>query len=355
MLKTISVIDVRVGGTVRHAIDGADRARGLRDECLSCFPRPVRALVPFLDGLARRWLTRARAPFVDEIAEIAGALGFRGVWLLNGSYQWGCTTMARNEGAVPWLARTLDWPFPGLGHRVEVARQSGPAGEYFNVTWPGYVGALTAMAPGRFGAALNQAPLRRRTRHPWLRPYDMAANARSVWKMRHIPPDQLLRHAMANAGDFTRARELLETTPVARPVLYTLAGMKPGEHCVIERTEDGFVTHDDGCAIANDWRERRDNWEARIASRLLLTISTDDAAMRSRNRSATLQGFSGPFGRGEFAWVTEPVLNPYTRLAVEMCPAAGILRVRGYENVPGQMLPQPATEVLEIGAESMAA
>jgi hypothetical protein len=138
-------------------------------------------------------------------------------------------------------------------------------------------------------------------------------------------------------------------------VLYTLAGTRPGEHCAIERTEDDFTTHVDGCAFANDWRERRDNWEARIAGRLLLTVSTDEAARRSRDRSRTLEGFAGTLAAGGFSWVVEPVLNPYTRLAVEMCPASGVLRVRGYETAPGRPLPEPATEVLEIGAESLAA
>ena len=78
---------------------------------------------------------------------------------------------------MPWLARTLDWPFPGLGRHLEVARMRGPAGDFDNVTWPGYVGALTASAPGRFAASINQAPLWRRTRRPWLRPYDLALNA----------------------------------------------------------------------------------------------------------------------------------------------------------------------------------
>jgi hypothetical protein len=59
----------------------------------------------------------------------------------------------------------------------------GPAGEYHNITWPGYVGILTASAPGRFAAAINQAPLWRRTRKPWLRPYDLAANALRTWSI----------------------------------------------------------------------------------------------------------------------------------------------------------------------------
>ena len=82
-----------------------------------------------------------------EIEEIAAALRFPGIWFLNGCYQWGCTALAREQAGVPWLARTLDWPFPGLGRHLEVARMRGPAGDFDNVTWPGYVGALTARRP----------------------------------------------------------------------------------------------------------------------------------------------------------------------------------------------------------------
>ena len=56
------------------------------------------------------------------------------------------------------------------------------------------MGVLTAMAPGRFAASINQAPLWRRTRHPRLRVFDIAANAVNTWRnIRHVPPDQLLR------------------------------------------------------------------------------------------------------------------------------------------------------------------
>src|ERR1700675_437794 len=100
-----------------------------------------------------------------------------------------------HEGGRPcpralMLAILLD----GLGRHVEVARMAGPAGEYYSVTWPGFVGVLTAMAPGRFAATINQAPLKRRTRHPWLRPLDIAINVIATWwSVRHMPPDQLLR------------------------------------------------------------------------------------------------------------------------------------------------------------------
>ncbi len=69
-----------------------------------------------------------------------------------------------DAAGAPVLRRTLDWPFRGLGKCVEIAWQSGPAGEFYNVTWPGPVGVLSAMAPGRFCAVINQAPMQRRTR-----------------------------------------------------------------------------------------------------------------------------------------------------------------------------------------------
>jgi hypothetical protein len=105
---------------------------------------------------------------------LSSRLGLPGAWFLNGSYQWCCTALAREEDDAPWLARTLDWQFPGLGRFAAVARMRGPAGEYYSVTWPGYVGTLTALAPNRFAAAINQAPLRRRTLDPRLRPFDLA-------------------------------------------------------------------------------------------------------------------------------------------------------------------------------------
>src|SRR5580693_3813706 len=199
-MPTISVVDVGDGGPLRHAVLRRTRARALREDCLTIFPRAVTPFLPTLDGAARHWLTRSCSPYVPEIAQIAAALGFPGVWLLNGSYQWSCTSLAREEDGVPWLARTLDWPFPGLGRHVEIARMRGPAGAFDAVTWPGFVGVLTGSAPGRFAACINQAPLRRRTRHPWLRPYDMALNALATGRIRFTPPDHLLREVFETCG-----------------------------------------------------------------------------------------------------------------------------------------------------------
>ena len=47
-----------------------------------------------------------------------------------------------------------------------------------------------------------------------------------------------------------------------------------------------------------------------------------------------------------------PVLNPFTRCAVEMCPARGILRVGGYEVEAGSELPRRVTEIREVVAQA---
>jgi len=137
--------------------------------------------------------------------------------------------------------------------------------------------------------------------------------------------------------------------PIARPVIYTLAGCTPGECCVIERTIDGFNTRTEDTGAANDWLVRAERWEGRIGANIMLTASREEAAARSSERRDQLAAWSGPFG-GDFAWVSPPVLNLYTRIATEMCPAHGILRVTGYEAVPGFELPQAVTQPSEISA-----
>ena len=355
-LPSIPIVDVRDGGPLRHAREGHERALALRNTAISWFPKFVLPLAPLLDGVARRWLTRSQSPYVEEVRAVAAALGFPGIWFLNGSYQWSCTALAREEDGTPWLARTLDWPFPGLGRFVELACMRGPAGEFINVTWPGYVGVLTALAPGRFAASINQGPMRRRSHGRALRLYDLAANALgTLCHARAIPPDQLLRRVFEEASNYDDARRMLETTPVARPVIYTLAGCRADERCVIERTEDGFNTRTDEHGAANDWLESTPYWEGRIGASKVFSCSFAEAAQQSRARREGLALWRGSFARDSFGWIAPPVLNPYTRIAVEMNPARGVLRAVGYELHAGEEFARPVTQVREYSAELAAA
>jgi hypothetical protein len=348
-LAPIPIVDIRDDGPVRHATEGRARARALRDKCVAWLPPVAASLLPAMDAVTRRWLRRSRSPYWAEIHAIAAALGFPGIWFLNGCYQWGCTALACEQGDAPWLVRTLDWPFPGLGRHLEVAQMHGAAGDFDNVTWPGYVGVLTASAPGRFAACMNQAPLLRRTRRPWLRPYDLALNALQTWHVRSIPPDHLLREVFETCRTFGEAKHRLETTPLARPVIYILVGCNPAERCVIERTENDFASHDRDTGAANDWLRSRPPWEARVAAETVFTRTFDEAAENSRTRRRQLETWSGRFGGG-FEWVSPPVLNSQTRVAVEMCPARSVLRVIGYEQAEDRELPVPVTRICELAA-----
>jgi hypothetical protein len=108
------------------------------------------------------------------------------------------------------------------------------------------------------------------------------------------------------------------------------------------------------CA-ANDWWVGDPRYEARLGARQALVATYAEAAANSRRRSEALAGWNGTFAHDSFAWVTTPVLNRYTRLAVEMCPAKGVLRVVGYEAPRGATLAQQATLPCELTAERLAA
>ena len=349
LLPAVPFVDVRDGGPYRLADEGRAHARALRDECIGWLPGFATTALPLIDAVTRRWLARSPSPYTAEVGAMAQALGFPGIWFLNGCYQWGCTARALEQDGLPWLARTLDWPFPGLGRHVHVARMGGAAGDYDNVTWPGYAGVLTASAPGRFAASINQAPMARRTRQPWLRAYDLAGNALRTWSVRAIPPDHLLRAVFETDENYADAKRRLETTPISRPAIYTLVGCAPGECCVIERTEDGCVSRDRDTVAANDWLASRPGWEARVGPDVFYTRSYEEAAENSRLRCAQLMGWSAPFA-GTFAWLAAPVFNALTRVAVEMCPGACVLRAVGYERSDGAELPQPVTQVCELNA-----
>jgi len=118
---------------------------------------------------------------------------------------------------------------------------------------------------------------------------------------------------------------------------------------VIERTETDFVTREGETCAANDWVPCRPGWEGRIGTRRFLSSSLADAASYSRARRDALKDWDGVLAAPAFDWVREPVLNPYTRLAVAMCPASGILRVIGYDKTAA-ILPEPVTRVCEIPA-----
>ena len=295
-----------------------EQALEVRDACLGWLPFGG-TLALLADPIVKRWMQRVRTPYLGEIDAVARAVKRPGIWLLHGAYLFGCTALADETADGPRLRRTLDWPFPGLGRLLEVARSRGAAGEYLNVTWPGFVGVLTAVAPGRFAASINQAPMRQRTLL-WL---DYAFNALAGLRSDALPPEHLLRQVFDTCASFDEARHRLETVPVARPVLFLLVGCRPGERVVIERDGAGVRTYAQDTVLANDWQEVRAGWRPRVCG---LGTPADN----NRRRRAALAAWAGQ-DCADKAWVADPVLNDTTRVSVEMSPATGRLVVAGWE------------------------
>ena len=116
-----------------------------------------------LDKVSRHWLWKWSNDHLDEIDAIAARLNRPGAYFFSVNYEWGCTCRVAPapDHKSARLVRVLDWRTPGLGKNIVAARVNAKAGQYTTMTWPGYTGVLTAMAPGRFSAALNQAPMRK--------------------------------------------------------------------------------------------------------------------------------------------------------------------------------------------------
>lgn len=261
-LPEIPFVDIRDGGPLLHAEMYREDAIALRNACLSSFPG-MRLGARTADALAKRWLERSQSPYTDEIERIARTIAVPGVYAINTSYEWGCTTRAALFDGRPAVRRILDWHFDGLGRHVHLTHQAGPAGRFYSVTWPGAVGVLTAMAPGRFAAAINQAPLRRAgpAEHRAAVIAEIGRQAFRTWThVRHMPPAHLLRNVFETAADFEQALDMLVSTPVARPALVTLCGTEVGEMCVVERTETGANVVRGPVTVANDWQESRPDW-----------------------------------------------------------------------------------------------
>src|SRR5574341_629686 len=151
----IPLTDIGAAGAAALFDVHPERAVALIDTALAA--HPLLTLAARLgDRASRRWLERQANPYLDEIRHIATRLDRPGVYFLNIVYEWACSTSAAPDPAGPGmrLIRVLDWGLAGIGRYLVLARHQTRHGAFLNATWPGYAGVLTAMAPGRFAAAI---------------------------------------------------------------------------------------------------------------------------------------------------------------------------------------------------------
>jgi hypothetical protein len=279
------------------------------------------------DRLTRVWAARAPGPYAAAVAAVDAFVERQGAYLLNHAYEWGCTSGAMDDPVLggTTLLRTLDWPFDGLGSALVVTRCHGDSGPYLNVTWPGYVGILSGVAPGRFSAAINQPPL---PLPAWGRAVGWSVARARVWQSRAIAPSHLLRLAFDTSHSFEAAVALIRRTPICIPAIFTMSGCQSGEAVVIERTAfDAFSPAEP--TAANHW------------------ASNPGPLGRPRNRSShrrrdAMCSLTADAPDWSFGWLRTPILLRDTRLVMMANAASGRLRIQGLEKTG------PATQVLDV-------
>ena len=341
----IPIVDVGrlpSGDLCRHDLE---RARMLVREALGRRSHPLLPYVArMLDQLSHSWLVRQSNPYLEEIRDVAALLRRPGAYFLNTVYEWACSTsVAPDPAGGQRMIRVLDWGMPGLGRGTVIARHSAESGSFYSATWPGYVGVLTAMAPGRFSAAINQAP---KVPVTGIEVLDEIVTRVRVTRARGaIPATHLLRRVFERAPNYASALAMLTDDRVllAMPSIFTLAGTEAGEGCVIEafgrkrRVHRSAEAEDGALGVANQWlsRDLRGKARAHTDGRHGATSADENNRVR-RMAVARLQSRDFRGARD----LTEPVLNCHTVMVVIANARRGEMRVEGLEAASRSGLPR---------------
>lgn len=153
----------------------------------------------------------------------------------------GCTAFAFDGPHGPIHARNLDWWTDNnlLGECSELFYFTGaPAGDFYAVSWAGYTGVLSGMAPGRFAISLNAVISSD--------PFELST-----------PVCLKIREAFETCKTYKEAISFLQQMTLPTDCLLLVSGPKSGEYCVIERTPKRQVTRtqiDKFIAVTNGYR-----------------------------------------------------------------------------------------------------
>ena len=326
----LTVIPLETGSPLDLVRRYPERARAMAFAATDTFGIASRivaaAVAPATDRASRAWMLRHDNRYLPEIDAMASILGIRGVHSLNLCFEWGCTGGIWPSPDGPMLRRVLDWPFPRLGESTMVAHQ--PQEDFFNIGWPGVAGLFQGLAPGRFAAAINQAPMRRHERGfigDWF------TNRVAVNRNRGLPPAHLLRSIFEQAADYAAAKKLLCETPVAVPAIFLLAGVRDGEGCVIERLEESFAVREMGdgsVSAANHFEMHIGAWRPR--------------PIDSAGRAACARGLVPMAAMEDFSWFKAPIANVNSRLVFNASARKGGLALMGTRGA------QPTTEIFRL-------
>ena len=174
----------------------------------------------------------------------------------------GCTAVALEHDDGPLHARNLDW----WTERNELSKFTlitdfvgAPAGPFSTVGWPGFVGAFSGVAKGRFAITLNAVISED--------PPQLAPS--SALKLREV---------FETAPTFEAAVATLESVTIASDCLLLVTGTRPDQRVVIERTStrSALRTQVGGpLVVTNDYRMLEDTgWDGRDVGELHASTCT---------------------------------------------------------------------------------
>jgi len=250
---TVLTIDLDAPPATRWA-GLAPHAPAIRELCAT-YVEDLGGLDAFAAPLSMYEARFLRGEHVAEIEAIAKLVGVRHaeVALANLYYDalkfafsglLGCTAFAVETQEGPLHARNLDWHAPKKvlsKHTLVTELRRGGEVVARTVGWPGFVGAFSGVAPGRFSVSLNA-----------VLSDDMPSFA--------PPITFLLRDVLETAVDFDDAVLRLAETEVASDSLLLVVGTQPGERVVIERTPKRHALREapGPLVVTNDYRALED-------------------------------------------------------------------------------------------------
>ncbi len=347
----IPVIPVGKLPSLELCLHAPERVHALVTEALSGRSHPLLPLATrFVDWLSHSWLVRQANPYLEEIRHVAAAIGRPGSFFLNIIYEWACSTSVAADpaGDGARMIRVLDWGLSGIGRHVVVAQHETPHGPFYSATWPGYAGVLTGMAPGRFSAAINQAPRVPALGHRGLD--EIVTRLRLLFSRGALPATHLLRRAFEETADFDTALALLadESVDVAMPAIFILAGVEPHQCCVVEALGTLRRVHRaDGASegvlgVANQWLSPDLDGAPRNES--ITTGPPMTPAANNAMRAAMIRALQ----EGDFTGVAdleEPVLNSHTVMVVAANAKRGEMTVEALDPPAGAIIPRVVARV----------
>lgn len=140
-------------------------------------------------------------------------------------FVFGCTAFCTTNQEEKLHARNLDWWTENnmLGKFTKIFDfKRNNRLEFSLVSWPGFIGALSGVKPGKFSITLN------------------AVSSNEAPQLA-IPITFLIRDVLENATSFKEAVKLLSETTIASDCLLMVVGVNANEEVVIERTPTTYA------------------------------------------------------------------------------------------------------------------